>query len=193
MRLPRQGASGSSFSSTENVEIVLSGPPMGKERVRFSRATGRAFTPEKTVNYEGRLALAAQHVMDGRSLFTGSLSVEIVALMPIAASWPKKRQAAALAGTERPTKKPDLDNVAKLLDGLNLIVWADDAQIVELHVAKFYSAQPSLTVRVQPLELTANEPTPRVLSQRLPGDGGVRLPRPLCAAGVGPDGDDIFG
>lgn len=141
--------SGPSVALAEVVEIVLAGAPMGKERVRFSRATGRTFTPERTVNYESRLALAAQTAMAGRPLLDGPLSVDVVARMPISVSWPKKRQAAALAGTERPVKKPDADNVAKMLDALNLIVWPDDGQVVDLRVQKFYSAAPSLTVRVR--------------------------------------------
>lgn len=130
------------------IEILLTGAPMGKERVKFSRASGRAFTPERTVAYEGRLALAAQEVMGDRPLFEGPLAVEIVALMPIPESKPKKWKAAALAGEIRPTKKPDLDNIAKLLDALNLVVWIDDSQIVQCKTEKWYSDRPSLLVRV---------------------------------------------
>lgn len=124
---------------------------MGKERVRFSRATGHAFTPERTVNYESRLALAAQQVMDGRALLEGPLEVDIIAYMPIAVSKPKKFQAAARAGEIRPTKKPDYDNFAKVLDALNLIVWVDDSQVVDGRIRKYYSDSPRMEVRVQPL------------------------------------------
>lgn len=134
------------------IRIVLSGPPMGKERVRFVKATGRAFTPERTVNYESRLALAGQQQMNGRPPLEGPLSVTVKAYMPIAKSWPKKRIAAALAGTERPTKKPDADNFGKILDGLNMVVWADDEQIVDLHVEKHYSDQPRMEVEVRALQ-----------------------------------------
>lgn len=134
------------------LKIVLAGPPMGKERVRFVKATGRTFTPERTVNYESRLALAGQQAMGGRPLYEGPLAVVVTAFMPIAASWPKKRIAAALAGTERPTKKPDWDNFGKILDGLNMIVWGDDAQIVDGSIKKFYSDQPRLEVEIRPLD-----------------------------------------
>jgi Holliday junction resolvase RusA-like endonuclease len=137
------------------IEIVLLGAPMGKERVRFVKATGRTFTPERTVNYESRLALAAQHAMDGRPLFDGPLSVDVTAYMPVAESKPRKWKAAALAGEIRPTKKPDWDNFGKILDALNLVVWADDAQIVEGRVQKFYSSQPRMEIRVRNI----SEPT----------------------------------
>ena len=131
------------------LKIVLAGAPRGKERVRFVKATGRTFTPERTVNYESRLALAAQQAMNGRPLFEGPLEVRVTAYMQIATSWPKKRKAAALAGTERPTVKPDLDNFAKILDACNLVVWGDDAQIVEMAVAKHYSDQPRMEIEVR--------------------------------------------
>jgi Holliday junction resolvase RusA-like endonuclease len=137
------------------IEIVLAGAPMGKERVRFVKATGRTFTPERTVNYESRLAYAAQQAMGDRPLFDGPLSVEVVAYMPVAESKPRKWKAAALAGEIRPTKKPDLDNLAKILDALNLVVWGDDAQIVEMHIAKHYSEAPRMEIRVRQINQPA--------------------------------------
>lgn len=137
------------------IEIILAGAPMGKERVRFVKATGRTFTPERTVNYESRLAYAAQQAMGDRPLLGGPLSVDVVAFMPIAESKPRKWKAAALAGEIRPTKKPDWDNFGKILDALNLVVWADDAQIVEGRVQKFYSDTPRMEIRVREI----NQPT----------------------------------
>lgn len=135
------------------IEIVLSGAPMGKERIRTTRV-GHVYTPERTVNYESRLALAAQHVMDGRPPLEGPLRVLVIAEMPIAESKPKKWRAAALAGTILPTKKPDWDNFGKILDALNLVVWVDDSQIVEGTVRKKFSAAPKLLVRVEEINQT---------------------------------------
>jgi Holliday junction resolvase RusA-like endonuclease len=135
----------------DSLTVVLNGPPMGKERVRVTK-TGRAYTPERTLNFEARLAHAAQIAMAGRALFEGPLSVIVEAFMPIAESKPRKFKEAALNGVERPTKKPDWDNVGKMLDALNLIVWADDAQIVDGRVIKWYSALPRLVVTVQPMK-----------------------------------------
>ena len=55
----------------------------------------------------------------------------MTALMGVPKSWSNKKRDAALAGTIRPTGKPDWDNFAKMLDAFNEIVWIDDAQIVE--------------------------------------------------------------
>lgn len=113
---------------------------------------GHAYTPERTVNYEGRLALAAQHTMAGRPPLEGPLVVDIAAYMPVAVSKPKRYRVAALSGEIRPIKKPDYDNFAKICDALNLIVWVDDAQVVDGRIRKFYSDQPRMEIRVRPLE-----------------------------------------
>ncbi len=132
------------------LKIVLAGAPMGKERVRVTR-TGHAYTPERTVNYESRLAYAAQQAMNGRPLFEGPLAVRVAAYLPISPSWTKKRQAAARTGQERPVQKPDWDNFGKILDALNLIVWADDSQIVNGSVEKHYSDNPRMEIEVRAL------------------------------------------
>jgi len=131
------------------IEIVLAGAPVGKGRPRFVKATGRAFTPERTVRFEDRLSLAAQAAMNGQPLMEGPLKVLVEARMPIPVSKPKKWQAAALAGQIRPVVKPDADNFAKMLDACNLVVWTDDSQVVDLRVLKFYSTAPELRVRVE--------------------------------------------
>ena len=135
---------------TNEIIVELAGAPMAKERVRVTRA-GHAYTPERTLNYEARLAHAAQLVMNGRPLLEGPLSVLLTIIMPIAESKPKKWREAALVGKIRPVKKPDADNYAKVLDALNLIVWSDDSQIVDLHVLKFYGAKPSFKAVIAPL------------------------------------------
>ena len=132
------------------IEIVLFGQPMAKERVRVTRS-GHAYTPKRTVTYEGRLSLAAQQAMKGRKLFTGALEVDMKVFMTVPASRPIRFKKAALDNIERPTKRPDFDNFAKMLDALNLIVWSDDAQIVDGRIRKFYSDQPRMEITVQPV------------------------------------------
>jgi len=133
------------------IEIVLAGKPMAKERVRVTRQ-GHAFTPQRTVNYEARLAWAAQEVMGGRPPLEGPLRVVMDVLLPIPKSRSKKWKAAALSGAERPVKKPDSDNFAKVMDSLNLIAWVDDSQIVDLRVRKFYSDAPAMRIQIRQME-----------------------------------------
>ena len=131
--------------------VTLDGEPVGKGRPRFSQKTGTVYTPAKTASYENRLAWAAQAGMQGRPLFEGPLSVTIEACCSIPASKSKQWKADALAGKIWPTKKPDPDNIAKMMDALNKVVWLDDCQIVHLFVRKAYSDRPCLSIYVDSL------------------------------------------
>lgn len=131
------------------VRIIVAGKPIAKGRVRFGH--GHAFAPERTVAYESQVALAAQAAMEGRPPVTGPVAVRLVAWLPIARSWPHKKQFAAELDALRPIGKPDLDNFAKILDALNLIVWNDDSQVVDLSVSKHYDLAPRLEITVDAL------------------------------------------
>ena len=133
------------------IQIVLAGEPTGKGRPRFSRATGRAFTPQTTATYESALRYAGYKAMNGALPLEGPLTIEIGAFVPVPKSWSKKKAAAALSGELRPTSKPDRDNLAKMVDALNEVVWRDDSQIVDWTIRKFYSDRPRLEVVVGPI------------------------------------------
>ena len=136
------------------VTFVVPGQPVGKGRPRVGKigAHARLLTPEKTVNYEGLVAMAAQQAMQGRELITGPVMVEMDITVQIPQSWSKKRKSQALAGEIFPTTKPDKDNVIKAIyDGINGIVWKDDVQAVDGHQRKRYGETPGVRVRVVPL------------------------------------------
>jgi Holliday junction resolvase RusA-like endonuclease len=130
--------------------IQLDGEPGAKLRVRFDPRSRRAYQVDKVIHYEGRLAHAGQLAMQGETLLDEPLAVLVDAYMTIPASKPKRWKAGALAGDVRPTKTPDVDNIAKVvLDGLNGIVWVDDVLVVELAVRKFYSDRPRMVIAIQ--------------------------------------------
>lgn len=53
----------------------------------------------------------------------------------------------------RPTKKPDMDNIIKIIaDALNGIAYYDDSQIVDTAVRKFYSDEPRVVVKISEVE-----------------------------------------
>ena len=133
------------------IEFIVPGEPVGKGRPRaFRMGNGvRMHTPDKTARYENLVAMAAQEAMAGRPPLDGPLEVELEVRMPVPLSKPKRWRDAALAGAIRPTKKPDADNFAKGLDACNMIVWVDDAQIVDLHVKKIYHEAPAFVARVR--------------------------------------------
>jgi Holliday junction resolvase RusA-like endonuclease len=95
----------------------------------------------------------AAAAMAGRPPLEGPLKFQLTAHMPIPVSWSAKKRQAAMDSWQRPTSKPDLDNIIKLVkDAINCIVWRDDAQVVRIEADKFYSDTPRVDVTVIPLE-----------------------------------------
>lgn len=135
----------------EPVEISLPGLPRGKGRPRFSARGGfaRAYTDEKTASFEGALRMAGSLAMRGREPFVCAIALDMVAVFPIPASWSKTKREQAAYGAIHPTGKPDVDNLLKCMDGLNEIVWKDDAQIVRATVTKRYGSIPELVIVVR--------------------------------------------
>ena len=136
------------------IEFFVPGAPIGKGRPRAARrGTGVVmFTPEKTAGYEALVAAAASNAMRAEAgpLFTGPLEAVLEMRIPIPASWSKAHKAAALAGAELPTSKPDIDNVAKaILDACNGVVFRDDAQVVMLVATKAFSDEPGVRVVIR--------------------------------------------
>ena len=77
----------------------------------------------------------------------------VIAYYPIPQSTSKKRRKEMLEHRIRPTVKPDLDNVAKLIfDALNGVAWYDDNAIVDTQVRKFYSDTPRVEVFIRVVE-----------------------------------------
>ena len=135
--------------------FTIPGNPVGKGRPRVSRRGGfaRMYTPEKTASYESLVAMAGAEAMAMRPLLDGAVAVTLDIRVPVPASWSKKKQAAALAGTVLPTTKPDIDNVEKaIFDGLNGVTWKDDVQVVSVNKRKRYSDTPGVEVLVVPVE-----------------------------------------
>ncbi|MDO4651119.1 MAG: RusA family crossover junction endodeoxyribonuclease, partial [Eubacteriales bacterium] len=77
------------------------------------------------------------------------LDMRIKAFYSIPKSASKKKKAMMLEGILRPTKKPDQDNVIKLVaDSLNQVAYRDDTQIVDCQCRKFYSETPRVEVKI---------------------------------------------
>ena len=82
--------------------------------------------------------------------FRSGVNVFIHAFFEIPKSYGKGRRERILYGLERPTKKPDADNIAKsILDALNWKVILDDKQVVRLTVTKCYSTIPRVEVLIE--------------------------------------------
>lgn len=131
------------------VSIIIPGNPVGKGRPRFFR--GRAVTPAATRDYEQRIAAAGEEAAAEYGRFENgqALGMQVVARMPIPASWSARKRRQAVEQVIRPTSKPDLDNILKAAaDGLNGVLYLDDAQIVETSITKIYHEEPALIITV---------------------------------------------
>ncbi len=136
------------------IKFTVLGEPQGKARPRFSRKNGRTYTPDKTVLYEN--LIRTEYLRQCRGLRFADkepLAMRIKAYYSIPVSVSKKRQQAMAAGEIRPVKKPDADNIIKVVaDALNQVAYRDDADIVTVSLVKFYSRQPRIEVEIESLE-----------------------------------------
>lgn len=116
---------------------------VGKGRPRFSRRSMTAYTPRQTVVAERAIREQAELAMRHSGLLRAPegvpVSVMLTAYLPIAKSATKKKKAAVERGEVPCLKKPDIDNILKLMDGLNGIVFEDDKQVVSANVFKLYN------------------------------------------------------
>ena len=115
------------------VKFTILGEPKGKGRPRFCRNTGHAITPKDTVNYETLVHMEyVAQCEEFRFPDDAMLDMRIRAYYSIPKSASKKKRAAMIIGEIRPTKKPDMDNVVKIIaDSLNQVAYRDDTQIVD--------------------------------------------------------------
>lgn len=79
-----------------------------------------------------------------------AIGVTIRFKMPIPASWPKNKKAAAV--NQLHTKKPDIDNLVKgLFDAVNGLLWVDDNRVAQMMVTKVYADDPGIELIVDPI------------------------------------------
>lgn len=145
------------------VQFSVDGKPFGKERPKFARQGNfvKTYTPQNTLLHEEEVAIMYAKVAKGQRFAKGKpLDIEIIAYYPIPKSTSKKKRKEMLEHRLRPTVKPDLDNVAKLIyDALNGVAWYDDNAIVDARVQKFdarvqkfYSDEPRVEVSIHVAE-----------------------------------------
>ena len=110
-------------------------------------------TPEKTVLYENLIKTCFQQKY-GQKRFSDETYVvaNILAFFEPPKSISKKKRADMLERKIWPAKKPDSDNIAKVvLDALNGIAYHDDTQVISLTVTKAYSEEAHLSITLRTL------------------------------------------
>ena len=146
------------------IKFTIPGAPKGKGRPRVSirkfkgsdgkdKTFTKTYTPEDTVIYENLIKLEYQNACNNFKFNNEAcLEMEIMAFYPIPKSTTKKKLKLMLWNVLRPIKKPDADNVGKVVaDSLNEIAYKDDTQITDLIIRKRYSDVPRVEVRIKDL------------------------------------------
>lgn len=132
------------------ISLIILGKPFGKQRPKFARMGKftKAYTPKETVNYETLVKLRFMAGYPNQVPLTGpiNLSITIYQQMPKKS---KKITAMMESNDIRPTTKPDIDNVIKIIgDALNGVAYVDDKQIVMVYAQKFYSTIPRVEIEI---------------------------------------------
>ena len=135
------------------ISFTIEGEPRGKGRPRFTKG-GRVYTPKETSEYEKAAALAYKSGSGGRyfdKLVPVRIAVTAYYGIPESAGLRKRER--MMDGEVKPQKKPDLDNVIKIvMDALNGVAYHDDAQVVSVEARKLYSMNPRVEVTVGRME-----------------------------------------
>lgn len=136
--------------------FTVMGEPRGKQRAKTYRKGNftRTVTPEQTVIYENLIAMEyRRQCRDFRFEDKSMLAITIEAHFSIPKSTSKKNRALMIERVQRPVKKPDGDNIIKVVcDALNGIAYHDDAQIVDMIIRKYYAESPKLVISLRKVE-----------------------------------------
>lgn len=120
------------------IELRIDGQPRGKGRPRFSPQGGRVYTDSATVLAEGRIRGAWLEAGSPR-LPDGPVRMTVIAALERPKNHWRRGGTLSAAGqrSAAPTRKPDLDNLVKLIaDSLNRLAYRDDADIVDCRIVK---------------------------------------------------------
>lgn len=130
--------------------LTIPGEPKGKARPRFDSRSKRTYTPSATKEYEKLISDTYRLHYSGLAFPEGALNLRIKAYFGVPKSDSAKTAIKKLANVIRPTKKPDMDNIVKIVaDALNGVAFRDDAQIVDCMVRKFYSDSPRVEITIE--------------------------------------------
>lgn len=126
---------------------------IGKQRPRYSSKTHRMYTPTKTSTFEEKVKWAFKSKYNIETeLSTKPFKAKIIAVFEPAKSLSKKKKEELLYQVNY-TKKPDVDNIAKIiLDSLNGLAYKDDSQVSALMVLKDYGTENKIIVELEELE-----------------------------------------
>lgn len=139
-----------SYRSDMGLIFEVPGEPRGKGRPRFTR-DGHHYTDSETRAYEQKIiAYYRKQLGAFRWADNAFVSVDVTAVYQIPKSATKAATAGMQAGRILPSRKPDIDNVLKVvLDALNGVAYKDDSRVVCVTAKKIYGMQPKLVIEMK--------------------------------------------
>lgn len=131
-------------------EFEVPGKVIGKGRPRLNTYTGSVYTPTKTKDYETLIEQYFLIKYPRFKILEGRVKVNIIAYFNIPKATKKSDVDKMLSNEISPTKKPDIDNIVKvILDAMNKIAFKDDTQITKLEVEKKYGKEEKVCVKIE--------------------------------------------
>ena len=131
-------------------EFEVPGKIIGKGRPRLNSYTGVVYTPTRTKDYE---TLVEQYFLIKYPRFKeleGRVKVSIIAYFSIPKATKKSDINEMLENNISPTKKPDIDNIVKIvLDAMNKFAFKDDTQITKLDIEKRYGLEEKIYIKIE--------------------------------------------
>ena len=131
-------------------EFEVPGEIIGKERPRVNMYTGCVYTPNKTKDYEFLVQQYFKIKYPNFQMLEGRIAINIIAYLKIPKSTNKTKTKEMLENKISPTKKPDVDNIAKsILDAMNQFVFKDDNQVSKISVEKRFALDEKAVIVVE--------------------------------------------
>lgn len=131
-------------------EFEVIGTIEGKARPRLDIYNGRIYTPKNTRSYEELIRQYFMIKYPRYETLEGRLSVKIIAYFKPAKNTTKKTKELIEKGLISPIKKPDIDNIGKvMLDALNKIAFKDDNQVTKMEIEKVYAEEEKIYIKIE--------------------------------------------
>ena len=126
-------------------KFFIPGKPVGKGRPRFTTFKGRAiaYTPKTTKEAEKLCRDAFLDLYENCEPLRTPVQISIHAVFRVPSDFSKAKKQLVYDRKIVPSKKPDLDNIVKLvLDAMNGLAFTDDANVVSISALKRFVRNP---------------------------------------------------
>ncbi|MCI8640569.1 MAG: RusA family crossover junction endodeoxyribonuclease [Clostridia bacterium] len=131
-------------------EFEVPGKIIGKGRPRLNSYTGNVYTPTRTKDYETLIEQYFLLKYPRFKMLEGRIKISMIAYFSIPKATKKSMLEDMLEDKISPTKKPDIDNIIKIvLDSMNRFAFKDDIQITKLEVEKRYALEEKIQIKIE--------------------------------------------